>query len=130
MIFRRGQKRSARDRTRFGQDRLRQNVAELAEAGSVIAIAQGEGQEVNLILITTPKGGLADCNQLQGKILTKVAPNQFSTVNAETVTFHATRVRSPPLLGQKNSLMVSSVEEIVFVVDEYELNGLLNEYLM
>ena len=60
MLINQLKKRSARDRTRFGQDHLSQNVAELAMAGSVIAIAQGERQEINLILIETPKGGLAD----------------------------------------------------------------------
>ena len=55
---------------------------------------------------------------------------KFSTVNAEIVMFHATTVRSPPLSGQENFVMVSGVEEIDFVVDENELNGLLNEYLI
>ena len=35
-----------------------------------------------------------------------------------------------PLLGEKSFVMVNGVEEIVFVVNEDELNGLLIEYLM
>ena len=75
-------------------------------------------------------GNLADRDQLEGKILLKVAPNQFSTANAQTSVFHAAMVRSPPLLCQKNSIVVSGSDEFVFVVEEYELNGLINEYLM
>ena len=96
-----GKKRSARDRTRAGQDSLRHNIAELAEVGSVIAIAQGERQEVTLILITKAMGELADRRQLQGKALLKVTPNEFSTVSAQTLVFHAAAVRSPPLLCQQ-----------------------------
>ena len=75
MLINQLKKRSARDRTRFGQDHLSQNVAELAKA--------------------------AGRNQLKGKILTKEAPKKFSTVKAKIVMFHATTVRSPPLLDQK-----------------------------
>ena len=53
-----------------------------------------------------------------------------NTVNAQSSMFHASAVKSPPLLGEKNMTEVNGVEETVFVVEDYELNGLINEYLM
>ena len=75
-------------------------------------------------------GELADRRQLQGKALLKVTPNEFSTVSAQTLVFHAAAVRSPPLLCQQKSSLVSGIEESIFIVEEYELNGLTNEFLM
>ena len=125
-----GNKRSARDRTRQSQDRQRHGMAELAMAGSVIAIALGVQLETTLVLITKPMGQLADRKQLQGKTLTKIAPNQFSTIAAQTLEFHAATVRSPPLMCQKSSTTSNGGEDIVFVIEDYELNGLINEYLV
>ena len=110
--------------------RHRHDIAELAKAGSVLAIAQGAQQEMNLVLIMKPMGELSDCNQLQGMTLSKTAPNQFSTAGALCLTFHAETVRSPPLLYQEKSITVDGVEERIFEVESYELNGLINEFLM
>ena len=75
-------------------------------------------------------GELADRKQLQGKVLSKVVPNEFSTISAQPLVFHATTFRSPPLLCTKKSILVSGNEESVFTVEEYKLNGLINEFLM
>ena len=120
----------AATRTRAGQDRHRHDTAELAEIGSIIAIARGESQEINFILVTKPMGQLSHKDLLQGKVLEKtaMAPNHYSSTGAKMVSFHAELVRSPPLLHQKLSMMVEGREKRIIVIEEFEFNGLVSEY--
>ena len=113
----------AETRTRAGQERHRNETAELAMEGSVIAVAKDERQELDFVLITKPLGGLSDPEQLQGKILKRVEgiPNRFSTTGGDSISFSAAIVRSPPLLVRE--------EGDFFEIDDRELSALVSEFL-
>ena len=53
-------------RTRAGQDHHRNETAELARADSVIAVTQGQRQELAIVLIEKCMGELSEAGQLQG----------------------------------------------------------------
>ena len=117
-------------RTRAGQEQHRHECAELAMSGSVIAVAQGRQQQINLVLVTKSMGQLTDPNMLKGRILVKTnTANEYTSLGSKLFSFNAELVRSPPLDIQTLPSAVNGESATRYRIDEQEFNSLVAEYL-
>ena len=121
----------AATRMHAGQERHRNESADLVEKGSIIAIARGQRQELNFVLVVKSRGEMSDPDCLQGKVLSKVdgTPNRYTSTGAKTLSFHAALVRSPPLVFEKTAATVSGKKLIIFKIDDNEFRSLIAEFL-
>ena len=118
-------------KTRSGQDRHRNEIADLANPGSVIAVARGQLQELSLILITKGQGEMADEQLLKGKILAKAGgcATYFTSTGAKLLSFEAAIVRSPPLVFERKTVTIAGKEVEVLDIQDSDFPSVIAEYL-
>ena len=105
-------------KTRSGQDRHRNEIADLAHPGSVIAVARGQLQELSLILITKGRGEMSDEQLLKGKILAKAGgcATYFTSTGAKLLTFEL------PFFGRHRSFSREGEEVDVLDIQDSDVH--------
>ena len=122
----------AATRTRSGHERHRNEIADLANPGSVIAISRGQRQDLNFVQVTKGRGQSSDENSLQGKVLVKIqnSSNRLTSTGAKLLTFDVSLVRSPPLAFRSSAAVVDGKKLTICEINENEFNSLVANFLL
>lgn len=106
-------------RTRAGQEQLRNEIADLAQIGSVIGKRSEEGSGIEFVLVTKALGGAEEPDQLNGKVLKRIGSsrNVFTLEKSRSITFSPGTVRSPPLcvknIGNTYEIDINEIDSII-----------------